>query len=575
MAMQAQKISITTSNGTKYDIECDGKPANIIIIKDSVILKMNEKQKCLPVTVDRDTVNIEENDSIDTFVEVSTEEVDSVSNDSVAVDPANWVDALVQEYIPEYGQFTQEALSSNKTALEAVEDAARPIVGEKTIDQINEVGAFATAFSWLFKPKPGFVPNYPQRRIKNDTKRTYTDLKIFASMGKNFNSFLEDRDPQISSNYEVDTDNNANYGASFQLTRQTCHGDVDSKGQWVPRPYRLYWGGLVAVDFEKDLGMSADMMLTVGFSIGNEICLDIGGLAGATFDPYNTFLSDGINYMTVTQKRLCFGLGVQACLSLNFSKDVYTGFWVRDIYSMAPANGNFRLQQGWQVEYDDFNHSGAKLGVFLGYKLGAPQPLSRDKRLRFTVTPGYQFAGASHGSLLAFELERQTQMSPRWTFNYGLEYSRLFVREGKPYDAFMLSAGLERSFESMPRLSLEGKLYAGFGECHSSTVITTQTTQLEDISPRICFKGALQLGCQYRIAKTSFLSLTCRLGHHVGKKGVIESDNDTNGDGVADEEDDTSLFDILSKRGIDVIPESSNKISGWQGQLNLSYKFVF
>ena len=119
------------------------------------------------------------------------------------------------------------------------------------------------------------------------------------------------------------------------------------------------------------------------------------------------------------------------------------------------------------------------------------------------------------------------------------------------------------------------KLYAGFGECSSSTVITSQTTQLEDISPRICGKGALQFGCQYRIGKTSFLSLAFRLGHYIGKKGVLESSNDTNKDGVADGDEEKSLFDVLAKRGVDVIPETSNDISGWQGQLSLGYKIVF
>lgn len=583
MAMQAQKISITTSTGLKYDIECSGTvPANIIILKDSVILKMNETQDTsLPVTVAQNQDIVETPDSVNIFAEASTEEVnDSTENDSiasnfVAVAPANFVDALAQEYIPDYGKFTQEALSSNKTALEAVEEAAKPIVGEETIEQIKEIGALASAFSWLIKPVPGFEPNYAQRKIKNDNKRSYTDVKIFASMGKNFGSFFGDNDPKLSEGYGTDTDNNANYGASFQLTRQTVFGSVDANGQWVPGPLRLFWGGLAAIDFEKDLGMSADLLATGGIGIGNEVSLEVGALVGATFDSYKTFLSDDINYMTVTQRRLCFGLGVQACVSFNFSKDVYTGIWGRYVHSFKPADGNFNLEKGWEVEYDDFNQGGAKFGVFLGYKLGSPQPLSRDKRLRFTLTPGYQFAGDSKGTTIALELERQTQLSPRWCFNYGFEYSRLTVEETKPYSSFMLSSGFERKFSSLSRFSLEGKLYAGFGECNSSTVITTQTTQLEDVSPRICFKGALQLGCQYRIGKVSFLSLAFRLGHHVGRKGVVESENDVDGNGVAEGEESTSMFDILAKRGVNVLPESSNKISGWQGQASLSYKFVF
>ena len=66
-----------------------------------------------------------------------------------------------------------------------------------------------------------------------------------------------------------------------------------------------------------------------------------------------------------------------------------------------------------------------------------------------------------------------------------------------------------------------------------------------------------------------------RLGHHVGRKGVVESENDVDGNGVAEGEESTSMFDILAKRGVNVLPESSNKISGWQGQASLSYKFVF
>lgn len=584
MAVQAQKISITTSNGTKYDIECSGQvPANIVIIKDSVILKMNEDKqnnKSLPVTTVAQ--NIEENvDSVDTFAEVPAEEnndslaVDSVSNNLVTVAPANWADALAQEYMPGYGQFTQEALSKPSTALDAFEAAAKPLVGEDGIQSLKEAGETFSFFASLIKPKKGFVPDYLQRKIKNENKRTYTDVKVFASMGKDFDSFFGDKTPNLSENYEADTDNDANYGASVQLTRQTCFGSVNSNGQWVPGPFRLFWGGLAGVDFEKELGMSADLLATAGIGIGNEISLEIGALAGATFDSYNTFLSDGINYMTVTQRRVCFGLGVQVCLSLNFSKDVYTGIWGRYVNSFKPSDGNFRLEKGWEVEYTDYNPGGAKFGVFLGYKIGAPQPLSRDKRLRFTLTPGYQFAGDNKGATLAFELERQTQMSPRWTFNYGFEYARLMVKGDKPYSSFMLSAGAERSFKSMPRLSLEGKLYAGFGECSSSTVITSQTTQLEDISPRICGKGAIQLGCQYRIGKTGFLSLAFRLGHYIGKKGVLESSNDTNKDGVADGDEEKSLFDVLAKRGVDVIPETSNDISGWQGQLSLGYKIVF
>lgn len=141
--------------------------------------------------------------------------------------------------------------------------------------------------------------------------------------------------------YGDDTENEHKYGGGIKYSRVYMKGSIVD-GQWKPNPARFAWswGGLLSYSYEKEIGSYVNAMGKIGVQIGHEICTGVDALAGFGVTPYNTFITNNMNYNIVNKSVWGFKYGVQLWGSLNFSKDTYTAIYGRYIQSVKPADGH-------------------------------------------------------------------------------------------------------------------------------------------------------------------------------------------------------------------------------------------
>ncbi|MBR3501589.1 MAG: hypothetical protein IKO06_01650, partial [Alphaproteobacteria bacterium] len=412
MALAQQKMTIKTSNGKTVEISCDGiMPTEIHVEGDKVIFKMNNLIKT-------ETTDATKIDSIDTFalvedsVTTSVESVDSLQNtpDSIKVNEFTGssqstigfiADALVGEIVPEYNQITREHANDNPSSeKEVVKKFAKNFVSE---DVVETSDFFGTIFKGLrFTKDSSFVAKYEQRKPKKSW-RGYNIIELDGSFGQNIDQLSSSITDRISADdYGDDTKNEKKFGAGIKYSRVYMPGS-ELNGKWKPNPvgFAVSWGGLLSYSYEKDMGSYVSAMGKAGIQIGHDIAIGADALIGCGITPYNTFYTNGINFSMLNKSAFCFKYGVQLWGSLNFSKNTYTAIYGRYIRAAKPSSSFSDLPQDWEVVLEDFDPSSWSIGLAVGCKFGAPQELSRDKRLQAGITTGYQFIGKQKGALIS------------------------------------------------------------------------------------------------------------------------------------------------------------------------------
>ena len=243
---------------------------------------------------------------------------------------------------------------------------------------------------------------------------------------------------------------------------------------------------------------------------------------GGGVTPYNTFYTNGINHSLLKKSAFCFKYGVQLWGSLNYSKNTYTAIYGRYIRSVNPSSSLENIPKGWEMIVEDFDPSSWTIGLAVGYKFGAPQELSTDKRLQASVSTGYQFAGRQKGMLISAEVERLTKVSHSTSLNYGLSVEELFDRNGKNrYTSVMLSAGFKVD-QPENRWFWGAKLYGGLGDYSVNFVGNSDGVSMTSASKKLCAKVSLQLSSGFKIGKLSEIFAACRFGGHIGKSIALE-----------------------------------------------------
>ena len=352
----AQKMVIKTASGQVIEITCDGAtPEEIAVIGDSVVFKMAK------------TANVPTEENVP--AEESAEEVENAeeSTDSLSCD-----------------SLEGDSLSSDSLSCDSLEEE-RPLTKDEFIEQAVGPTAVQTAnmVSSLFKmfwPKDStFVPQYPQRKRTFRRLRAYDVVEINGSLGKDIERLTGGIDPSkiTEEEYGDDLENETKWGGGLKYSRVYALGHLDEKGEWTPSSSGFAWslGGLLAYSYQKDIGSYVDIMGKVGIQIGNRICIGVDGLIGCGVTPYNTFISNGMDYGTISKSAFCFKYGVQLWGSLNFTGDTYTAIFGRFITSVRPSPGSYDFRDGWEVVYEDFDPSSWTFGLAVGYKFGAPHQL--------------------------------------------------------------------------------------------------------------------------------------------------------------------------------------------------------
>ena len=542
----AQKMTIKTGSGQQVEISCEGglAPKEIAVAPDgTVTFKMEgTSSEALPAT---EQFAETDSDSVDTFVEVDSldvvtpnlysprERVDTLMTDSLVSESIGGngigflAEAVAGEISPEYAQFTKEHAGTHPGTEEAlVKGLAKKIIGEDYVETADFLG---TLFGSLrFTKDSTFVPIYEQRKPKPNW-RTFDMIELSGSLGKNISGVSDAVVDKISEDdYGDDTENHNKYGGGIKYSRVYMKGKVID-GKWVPNPigFAWSWGGLFDYSYEKEIGSYVSAMGKVGIQIGHDICIGIDALMGAGVTPYNTFITNEINYNIVNKSAWCFKYGVQLWGSLNFSGDTYTAIYGRYIHSVKPSNGHYELSKGWDVVCEDFDPTGWTVGLAIGYKFGSPAPLSQDKRLQANLSTGYSFSG-NKGMLVSYEINRLTQVSRSTSLSYGLTVDNVFTKKekGGNMTSIMLSAGFQvrQPYNSW---FWGTKLLAGVGEY---PVVNSGTTDddytIKDFSSKLCAKGALQFITGFKIGKCSTVSCTVRAGYHIGKSMTFENFDD-------------------------------------------------
>jgi len=528
--VSAQKMTIKTGNGQTVEISCEGglSPKEIAVAPDgSVIFKLGNSAKDSVAVIAENNIEPEEVDSVDSFVEVDSlsaetpilyagaeAESDSLTSSSSTAGVAALANAIAEELSPEYAAFNKEHEGTHPASeRELIKDVAKQFFNE---DDVETVDAIATLFSGIrFTKDSTFVPTYEQRKPRPLT-RTYDIIELSGSLGKNIDNLSNVAASEVNEeDYGDDAENNQKFGGGFKYSRVYIKGkEVD--GKWQPNPlgFAWSWGGLVSFSHEKDIGSYFDAMGKVGVQIGNDICIGVDALVGSGITPFNTFLTNDMNHQVVNKSVWCFKYGVQVWGSLNFSKDTYTAIYGRYINSVRPNEGQYNLPKDWEVVLEDFDPSSWMVGLAVGYKFGAYEPLSQDKRLQANFSTGYQFLG-NKGFSVSAEIDRLTQVSKSTHLTYGLAVENVFEssKRGGNMNSILLSGGFQ---VRQPQNSFfwGSKLLLGIGEYAVINSGETNYYEYEDHCSKPCFKGALQLTTGFKVGKCSQISCNVRFGGH-------------------------------------------------------------
>lgn len=544
MIASAQKMTIKTSKGQVVEVSCEGGmlPDEVKVAPDGSVTFKIAKVLAVPIMEPK----IEEDiDSVDTFEEVdslseikdtlfadniieitdtlvadkSIEITDTLVEDSLYDSQQSTLgiiaNAIAEELSPEYAAFNKEHEGTHPASeRELVKGIAKQFFNEKDVETADAV---ATVLGSIFKRDSTFVPTYEKRKPK-PLWRTYDIIELSGSLGKNISNINEAMANKLDAeDYGDDAENHQKYGGGIKYSRLYMKGsEVD--GVWKPNPLYFAWslGGLASYSYEHEIGSYVSLMGKVGAQIGSDICIGVDALMGGGITPYNTFLTNDVNYNLINKSVLCFKYGIQFWGSLNFSKDTYTAVFGRYIRSVKPRGGNFSLSNEWELVYEDFDPNSWTVGLAVGYKFGAPQPLSQDKRLQAGIYTGYHLNG-NKGMMISAELERLTQVSHSTSLSYGLSVENVFGHEktGKNCAGLMLSTGFQVC-QPCSSWFWGAKLLGGVGEYPIVNSSKAINCEIKDFSKRLCGRGALQFNTGLKIGKCSSLSCNIRAGYHLG-----------------------------------------------------------
>lgn len=526
----AQKMTIKTGNGQTVEISCEGglSPKEIAVAHDgSVIFKLGNSAKDSVAVIAENNIEPEEVDSVDSFVEVDSlsaetpilyagaeAESDSLTSSSSTAGVAALANAIAEELSPEYAAFNKEHEGTHPASeRELVKNVAKQFFNE---DDVETVDAIATLFSGIrFTKDSTFVPTYEQRKPRPLT-RTYDIIELSGSLGKDINSLSDAAAGKVKEDdYGDDAENHQKYGGGIKYSRVYIKGE-EVDGVWKPNPlgFAYSWGGLISFSHESEIGLYVDAMGKAGIQIGNDICFGVDALVGAGITPFNTFITNDMNHQIINKSVWCFKYGLQLWGSLNFSKDTYTAIYGRYINSVRPNDGQYNLPKDWEVVLEDFDPSSWMVGLAVGYKFGAYEPLSQDKRLQASFSTGYQFLG-NKGFSISAEIDRLTQVSKSTHLTYGLAVENVFEssKRGGNMNSILLSGGFQ---VRQPQNSFfwGSKLLLGIGEYAVINSGETNYYEYEDHCAKPCFKGALQLTTGFKVGKCSQISCNVRFGGH-------------------------------------------------------------
>lgn len=533
--VSAQKMTIKTSNGKTVEISCEGMvPSEVMVINDSVVFKIPAKGEQdegtalvaetseETATSDSAAVAITAADSVTTVTlaqQVDTAMVDTLQQNLAAGSEQATlglaINSLVEEYVPEYAKFNREHEGTMpKSQKDAVKIFAKGFLDEDVVETADLLG---TLFSGIrFTSDTTFIARYEQRKPKRSV-RTFDVIVAEGSFGKNIEGVSADVANEVSeADYGDDTHNENKIGAGIQYSRIYLSG-TEKDGQWKPNllGFAWSWGGLLTYSYEKDMGSYVNAMGKAGIQVGHDITIGVDALFGCGVTPYNTFYTNYINHSVLNQSKFCMKYGVQVWGTLTYAKNAYTMVYGRWIRSVKPSS-DYSLPKGWELVVEDFDPSSWTVGLAVGYKFGAPQTLSTDKRLQATLSTGYRLLGEQKGLIVSAEAERLTKVSHSTTLHYGLAVEQLFDQASKNYSSVLFSAGF--TVNQPNRHWFWGtKLYAGVGDYKVSCFGEASKRSIESSVKKLCLRTALQLNGGWKLGKCSDVFAACRVGYHIGK----------------------------------------------------------
>lgn len=545
------QLTIKTGNGKTVEIDFKGTPMEVIVVNDSIILRAQSK--------------VESGDSVEAIkpagdVANANEPIDTTDVAPNSPEPTNFnanskptvlgtlANSPAEEISPEYAEFNKEHEGTQPTSeKEVVKNIAKNFVNE---DVVETADFLTTLFGSLRLSKDStFVPVYEQRKPQKSV-RAYNIIELEGHLGRNISQISDITASQI--NYDVygdDTANEQKYGGGGKFSRVYISGSEDSNGQWQPNPigFAWSWGFLATYSYEKEKGSYFNGFGKLGVQIGTDIAFGVDGLLGCGVIPYNTFYTNNINHSVLNKSAFCLKYGLQLWGSMNFSGNTYTAVYGRYLRSVKPASSLSNLQNGWEVVLEDFDLSDWTVGLAVGYKFGAPENLSSDKRLQASISTGYRFT-RQKGMILAAELERITQVSKSTNLSCGLSVEQLFEQEydKERYSSVLASFGFQVR-QPNQKWFWGTKLYAGAGDNRVTFIADKRKIRIESFSKKLCAIGALQLNTGFAIGKCSQISAACRIGYHFGTK--------------------------ISISGMD--ESSYENLSGFDADMRLSYNITF
>lgn len=518
------QLTIKTGNGKTVEINFNGEPIEVIVVNDSIILRAK------PNKVEAAT---EDSLQLPTPAEFSAG-ANELSSDTAVVAPDSLklknfmtnsgqtvlgalANSLAEELSPEYAQFNAEHAGTKPASeRELVKNVAKEFVNK---DVVETADFLTMLFGGLRLTKDTtFVPKYEQRKPKKST-RAYNIIELEGHLGKNINGVSDVAASQVNiEDYGDDTTDEQKYGGGGKFSRVNVLGTVDSEGNWHPNPvgFAWSWGFLATYSYEKDKGSYFNGFGKLGVQVGHDISFGVDGLLGCGVIPYNTFYTNGIHHSVLNKSAFCLKYGVQLWGSLNFSGDTYTAIYGRYVRAVKPSSGLGNLPNEWVTVLEDIDPSDWTVGLAVGYKFGAPEELSHDKRLQASITTGYQLT-RQKGIILATELERITQLSLSTNFSCGLSVERLFEQDcdKDKYSSVLCSFGLQ--VKQPDRKWFWGaKLYGGVGDYRVTFTGESQDMSMESFSKKLCGIGALQLNTGLVLGKCSEIFVGCRVGYHFG-----------------------------------------------------------
>ena len=539
----AQKMTIKTASGQVVEISCDGmQPAEIQVEGDKVTFKMNKAEAEVAETPQAEVVDAPQAETAEAVAEnavadapvadaenaeadvaeapvaenLAEEASDSIDYDNITL--GTIANAIAEEYNPEYAAFNQEhANDTVPDKSELARNMATQLVGN---DAVETADFFGSLFKNMrFTKDSTFVPTYEKRKPR-PLWRTYDTIELSGNLGKDIRDASDDAvaDEINEADYGDDGQNENKYGGGFKYSHVYIKGKLDENGVWHPNPlgFGWSWGGLIAYSYEKDMGSSFSAMGKIGVQIGTDIAIGVDALMGCGITPYGLFLTDGIHHTYIKRSAFCMKYGLQLWGSLNFSKDTYTAFFGRYIYSQRPDSGT-DMPRGWENVFEDFDPSSWTVGLAVGYKFGSPELLSDDKRLQFSTNVGYNFVGEK-GMTLSTELEHLTQVSRSTTLSYGLAVEELFSNnENKDkFTSVLLSGGFKVS-QPFNKWFWGAKLYAGVGDYNVKFIGQKDDENIENSIKKLSVKTAFQLNAGLKLSRNGEIFGALNLGYHFGK----------------------------------------------------------